>query len=262
MVLKIIDEYRSGRPNYEKVAAEITTLSPPINSKLRKLQSAGRAFTYKQNIEKMREEGPLSIDNPAYMAAAQVLSATANIPLDRALRKLENLRASVDSDTEMWQRISLMLGYSKWVVGIIDEERKQKNVDVELRRFFERQSKIAPSKRKNNSRRTTRSRVKRSSLNKGLPQGVLGRANNDGTIEVKPGLTKQKKKKVIAHEKQHIKDMKNGKLNYDDNFVYWNSSKYKRTNDNKIVYNGKKFPEGHSKLPWEKVANKAERQVS
>ena len=109
-----------------------------INSKLRKLQSAGRAFTYKQNLEKMREEGPLSIDNPAYMAAAQTLSAVANVPLDRALRKLENLRASVDSDTEMWQRISLMLGYSKWDVGLIDQERKQKNVDAELRRFFEK----------------------------------------------------------------------------------------------------------------------------
>ena len=109
---------------------------------------------------------------------------------------------------------------------------------------------------------TTRSKTTRSSLNKGLPQGVLGRANNDGTIEIKPGLPKEKEKKVIAHEKQHMRDMKAGKLNYDDNFVYWNSNKYKRTNDDKIIYNGKKFPEGHSKLPWEKVANKAERQVS
>ena len=92
--------------------------------------------------------------------------------------------------------------------------------------------------------------------------GVLGRANNDGTIEIKSGLPKAKEKKVIAHEKQHMRDMKAGKLNYDDNFVYWNSGKYKRTNDNKIVYNGKKFPEGHSKLPWEAVANKAERKVS
>ena len=270
MVLKVIDEYRSGRPNYEKVAAEITTLSPPINSKLRKLQSAGRAFTYKQNLEKMREEGPLSIDNPAYMAAAQVLSATANIPLDRALRKLENLRASVDSDTEMWQRISLMLGYSKWDVGIIDEERKQKKIDNQLRRIFERQSKIRKNKKRKDpastlegsTRRNSKSRDKASTLNKGLPQGVLGRANNDGTIEIKPGLPKAKEKKVIAHEKQHMRDMKSGKLNYDDNFVYWNSSKYKRTDDNKIVYNGKKFPEGHSKLPWEAVANKAERKVS
>lgn len=270
MVLKVIDEYRSGRPNYEKVAAEITTLSPPINSKLRKLQSAGRAFTYKQNLEKMREEGPLSLDNPAYMAAAQVLSATANIPLDRALRKLENLRASVDSNTEMWQRISLMLGYSKWDVGIIDEERKQKKIDNQLRRIFERQSKIRKNKKRKDpastlggsTRRNSKSRDKASTLNKGLPQGVLGRANNDGTIEIKPGLSKAKEKKVIAHEKQHMRDMKSGKLNYDDNFVYWNSSKYKRTDDNKIVYNGKKFPEGHSKLPWEAVANKAERKVS
>ena len=105
MVVKAIEQYKSGRPNYEKVAMELTTLSPPINSKLRKLQSAGRAFTYKQNLEKMREEGPLSIDNPAYMAAAQTLSAVANVPLDRALRKLENLG---DSKTGNSKRLTIL----------------------------------------------------------------------------------------------------------------------------------------------------------
>ena len=56
--------------------------------------------------------------------------------------------------------------------------------------------------------------------------------------------------------------MKSGKLGYDDDFVYYNNDKHKRTNDDKIVYNGKKYLEGSSKLPWEKAANKVEQKVS
>ena len=269
MVVKAIDEYQSGRPNYEKVANEITTLSPPINSKLRKLQSAGRAFTYKQNLEKIREEGPLSIDNPAYMAAAQTLSAVANIPLDRALRKMENLRASVDSDTEMWQRISLMLGYNKWDLGIKDKEIQQERERKALQKYLLQSSKLRKPKyklrsnRKSDPRKITTSdrRISRSNLQKNLPEGVLGRANNDGTIDIKPGLPKEKRKRVIAHEKQHIKDMKSGQLNYDADYVYWKNNKYKRTNGH-VIYNGKKYEDGHPKLPWEAKANKAEQKVS
>ena len=47
----------------------------------------------------------------------------------------------------------------------------------------------------------------------------LGRANNDGTIEIDPKLKGKQKEKVIAHEKKHLADMKSGKLNYDDDFV-------------------------------------------
>ena len=89
----------------------------------------------------------------------------------------------------------------------------------------------------------------------------MGRANNDGTIEVDKDLSPVEKKRTIAHEKQHMRDMKSGKLNYDDNYVYWKGSKYPRVGG-KIQYNNKKYIEGHSKLPWEEAANKAERQVN
>ena len=64
-------------------------------------------------------------------------------------------------------------------------------------------------------------------------------------------------KKTIAHEEQHMKDMKAGKLNYDDDYVYWNDGKYERKNG-KIKYKGKSYIEGHKDLPWEKVAYSAE----
>ena len=95
-----------------------------------------------------------------------------------------------------------------------------------------------------------------------LPKGVLGRANKDGTIEVANGLSPTKKKQVIAHEKKHIADMNSGKLNYDKKFIYWNNEKYERTSDKKINYKGKLYIEGSSALPWEKAANKAEKQIN
>lgn len=55
--------------------------------------------------------------------------------------------------------------------------------------------------------------------------------------------------------------MKSGKLGYDDNFVYYEGDKFKRTDDNKIVYNGKKILEGSNKFPWEQAANKAEKHI-
>ncbi|MBR48589.1 MAG: hypothetical protein CMC59_08535, partial [Flavobacteriaceae bacterium] len=90
-----------------------------------------------------------------------------------------------------------------------------------------------------------------------LPNGVLGKAHKDGTIQIRKGLSKEKRKEVLAHEKQHVKDMKSGKLNYDNSFVYWMGKKFPRTNDKKIIYNGKALPEGHRSFPWEKSANKA-----
>ena len=72
-----------------------------------------------------------------------------------------------------------------------------------------------------------------------------------------PNLTPVEREKTIAHEKKHVEDMKAGKLNYDDNYVYWNGKKYERKNG-KIKYNGKWYEEGHKSLPWEKRAYDAE----
>lgn len=124
MVLKAIEEYKSGRPDYTDVGREILTISPPIDSKISKLESAGRSFTYRQSKEKMRTEG-ISLDNPAFEAVGKIVSATTNIPADRVIRKLDNLSTPVRQDVETWQAISLALGYSKWDVGLIESEAKK-----------------------------------------------------------------------------------------------------------------------------------------
>jgi hypothetical protein len=101
----------------EKAIEEIFNLSPPIGTKTRKLFDIKDKFTYKQELKKMREMG-LDTENPAVLAAGDALSFGINLPADRALRKINNLRAAADIENETWQRIALALGWSKWDVGI------------------------------------------------------------------------------------------------------------------------------------------------
>jgi hypothetical protein len=124
MILEAINQTNKARPNYERVAIKALTLSPPIDSKIRKLMSAGRTFTYRNTREKMAKEG-FSLDNPAFEALGQVVSATTNLPMDRVIRKMDNLSTPIRQDVEAWQAISLALGYSKWDVGLIETQTKK-----------------------------------------------------------------------------------------------------------------------------------------
>ena len=98
-------------------------------------------------------------------------------------------------------------------------------------------------------------------------EGVLGRANNNGTITVNNKVENPVQlKEVIKHEKAHVDQFKkfeksNGKkgLNYNDKYVMWNGNKYPRRKG-KIKYNGKWIMEGGKSLPWEKEAYKKEKQ--
>ena len=126
MILKIIEESKKSRPDYTKVAIESTSLSPPINSKLRKLMAAGRTFTYKQSKEKVYTEG-ISLENPAFLAAGQVISAATNLPADRVVLKADHIKTAIEPETELWQSIALALGWSEWDLGMIEKQTKKES---------------------------------------------------------------------------------------------------------------------------------------
>ena len=91
-------------------------------------------------------------------------------------------------------------------------------------------------------------------LRKELGKGIMGEANNDGSIfishKLEPGS--QEEQHVLMHEMVHQTDMKIGKLAYDDNFIKWNGQMYERK-DGMINYNGEMMPEGSKDFPWEKM---------
>ena len=57
-----------------------------------------------------------SIDNNAYKAAAKVIAATTNVPLDRMLLKIENVQAALSEEADWWQSMAMLLGWPKWMI--------------------------------------------------------------------------------------------------------------------------------------------------
>jgi|TARA_R110000772_G_scaffold250616_1_gene365287 hypothetical protein len=78
-------------------------------------------------------------------------------------------------------------------------------------------------------------------------EGVMGRANKNGSITLNKNLSPLEKEDVIRHEKVHLDQINRGDLDYDDKFVYWKGKKYPRST----------MDEGNKNLPWEVEAYKA-----
>ena len=95
-------------------------------------------------------------------------------------------------------------------------------------------------------------------IRKNLDDGIAGEANNDDTIFVDVNIPEDsiEEKEVVAHEGQHMKDMKDGILDYEDDYIEWKGKKYER-NNGMIKYKGAWLEEGYKDFPWEKRAYKA-----
>ena len=77
-----------------------------------------------------------------------------------------------------------------------------------------------------------------------MEEGVMGKANNNGTIIINKDLKPSQIDDVVAHEKIHIEQMERGDLDYDNENVYWKGKTYSRAD----------MAEGAKDLPWEAEA--------
>lgn len=77
--------------------------------------------------------------------------------------------------------------------------------------------------------------------------GVMGRANKNGSITLNKNLSPLEQEDVVRHEKVHLEQMKRGDLDYTDTHMIWKGKKILRST----------IDEGAKNLPWEKEAYKA-----
>ena len=130
-LIKISKELEKDRPQLKNIALEAAKISPPVSAKLSRLQQAGRSYDW--NKEEMMTKG-LSLDNPAFLAGANVITAFTNIPLDRALKKANNVVSATSQDLETWERIGLLGGWQDWELGIDKEDKKEKKKPTKITR--------------------------------------------------------------------------------------------------------------------------------
>jgi len=95
---------------------------------------------------------------------------------------------------------------------------------------------------------------------KTLEGGILGEANNDGTIFIDKSLKGKAKKEAVSHEKVHLDQMGQGRLQYDDNTVTWKKDTksparvYQRENGQLIDKQTGKSAEEGGDFDWEREA--------
>ncbi len=88
---------------------------------------------------------------------------------------------------------------------------------------------------------------------KDLGDQVMAEANRDGTIFINKGLSAKQKENAIEHEKVHLNQMHQNRLNYTDNEVTWKRD----TKSPMKVYKRQDMQEGAVNLEWEQEAYKA-----
>ena len=114
-LMTLYKEHNKKGSKYENAVEDLLSFSPPLGSKIGKITGGLRSASW--NKKDMKEKG-FSLDNPAYMAGAQVVTGLTNVPFDRVMKKINNVRGIVNERSALWQKVALGLGWSTWDVGL------------------------------------------------------------------------------------------------------------------------------------------------
>ena len=116
-VLKAMSEGKKGRnANEANILLEVTNLSPAVGSKLRKIVKGFRS--YKWDKDAISEMEIYDSRNPIWSISAPIIEGTTNAPVDRIVRKINNIRLALDSNYSAMARLSMFLGVSPYELGI------------------------------------------------------------------------------------------------------------------------------------------------
>ena len=141
-----IKENEKGfKADYSEVGEALLNISPTIGSKFGKLDAAGN--TYKFNKKEIQAKG-FELGGPSMEAAALTTEALTNIPINRVIRKTQNIQGALDSQYESWQRLLMLLGWSKWDVGITPPKKEKEPAKEKAPKFISKPTKKSSQKSK------------------------------------------------------------------------------------------------------------------
>jgi hypothetical protein len=122
------------------VLLEVLSFSPPIGSKLRKIWQALQAEYYDDD-GKLSEELGFRIESPKLYFWTSLIEAATNIPLQRLVRKANNIEEAITSQHSLLNRIMLGMGWSVWDLGIKDEDTVAAKERVAEKKEIEKEEK-------------------------------------------------------------------------------------------------------------------------
>ena len=217
-------KYGGYKADDARIAEAFLAASPVLSAKFRNLKQAAKKFRKEDNLG----------------AAAEFGEFSTGLPAARIMKKYDNFLEALQLDNDSMEKWLRLVGWSKWDFvnfGPKSEFSFDTDFDFDFDADFD------------------------GDFDTPFDRGETGQAFKDGTIEVDPNLSPEERAKTIAHEEQHVKDMKENGLDYDEGNVYWQGSAFKRK-DGMINYKGKWMPEGDKKFPWEAHAYEAESPIA
>ena len=131
-VMKFAEQNKKGwNKDFSEVGEALLNISPTIGSKFSGTDAAGN--TYKYNEKDIQEKG-FSLDNTSGIeAVAQTIQAITNAPTYNYFKKNRNIRAALDEQNAMWQRMHNFMGYSPYDVGAADYQKKKQKKNTETK---------------------------------------------------------------------------------------------------------------------------------
>ena len=201
VILEYKEQDEKGfRADYGQVIVEGLNVSPPLGSKARKLYSA--MTTRKYNKKAMKHMSMLDYDNPAWLAIGNVVEATTNLPMARAIRKMDNLREAMNQDNTNLQRLFLALGWSSWDLNVGEKVVRNEGKDDEYTVFLdERRQAVEKAEQE----------IKEKEKETKLKEKYPGKSEE----EIKKTVELEQKNKQIfdLNKKQQVKILEDNNLN-------------------------------------------------
>ena len=97
------------RADHGKTLIAALNFSPPIGSKASRIYSGLQGKKYEETtLDVVRNK-------------SKIISAITNIPIDRIVTKIDNIRVAVSQPIETWKRTALFLGWDQWSLGVYDD---------------------------------------------------------------------------------------------------------------------------------------------
>ena len=112
--------------DHRNTLIEILNLSPPIGSKIRKINNALKIKDYDKDVIEQRGwdvtlDGKINL-SPSYSVIGNVTEGVTNVPLARMVDEVNRLAEMLDNRNSSMQRIALGLGWRTWDVRADNEE--------------------------------------------------------------------------------------------------------------------------------------------
>ena len=132
--LDIYDRTQKPRPEYYKAVFEALNIAPPVDVKVSKFVRGMNTYEYNEDSPKMKDY--FSVDNPLYMSGALLTASVTNIPLDRLLQKMINVKDALAQDQENWKRVALLMGWSEWQLESKSQQDQRKDVESDEKHYY------------------------------------------------------------------------------------------------------------------------------